>query len=124
MAQHYDIKNFEDLVQPVLKSGQKVIGFSTKSLISAGENYGSVMLAVTVNLKNEEEESTLHGVAKLPPPNEWIKKMFNIPVTFKREIAMYNVIVPTLRQFQEERGLLNIFDGFPSSYAARISLGQ
>lgn len=126
MAQKYDIKGLADLLQPTLQDGQQVASFTTKSLIAAGENYGSLMLAVTATLRTTEsgEESTLHVVAKLPPPNDWLKKMFNIPVTFKREIAMYNVVIPTLKTFQLEQGLLEAFDGFPASYAARISLGE
>lgn len=126
MAEKHDIKGIADLLQTTLQDGQQVANFTTKSLIATGENYGSLMLAVTATLKTteKEEESTLHVVAKLPPPNEWLKKMFNIPVTFKREIAMYNVVIPTLQTFQLQQGLLEVFDGFPASYAARISLGE
>uniref|UniRef100_V5G064 CHK kinase-like domain-containing protein n=1 Tax=Anoplophora glabripennis TaxID=217634 RepID=V5G064_ANOGL len=84
------------------------------------------MLKLDVTLKDESDgtEEELHAVAKMIPEQEFVRKIFNIQVTFKNEVAMYNVIAPTLRDFQRENGVNEVIDCFPELYGARLNLGE
>lgn len=101
----------------------KLIEQKISRLTSAGENYGSLMLAIEIVLENRKngDEKILKTVAKLIPPTDFMQKIFNTQVTFKNEIAFYEIIVPTLQNFRRKLGLeeLNIF---AHSYGGRINL--
>lgn len=92
-------------------------------LTAPGENYGSLMLAIELNLKNKknDNEKVLKAVAKLMAPNEFIQKVFNSQVSFKSEASFYEIIVPTLQNFRtkcelEEMGI------FAHCFGSRINL--
>lgn len=104
--EHYDIMN------------QKI-----NYLTAPGENYGSLMLAIELNLKNKKSsiEKVLKTVAKLMAPNEFIQKVFNSQVSFKSEINFYEIIVPTLQNFRKKCGLEEM-GIFAHSYGSRINL--
>lgn len=115
-----EIRDFEKLLQPHLPPGEKILSYTTKTLTKPGENYGSLLLAVDVLLASGK---TLNLVAKMCPPNDWIKNMFNIPVTFKKEANFYKVIVKTLREFQLGCGGVDVLsEFFAGYYGSRISL--
>lgn len=123
METHHQINNLGDLLQ--LPPNKKLVNYKTKQLTQAGENYGSLMLALDVTIEDSDNSQEVHSmVAKLSPPNEWIKQMFNIPVTFKKENSFYHIIVPTLQQFQKEEGVEHIMDIFPKCYGSRINLNN
>lgn len=128
MTNKHEIKELEKLIAPFLNKNKKFCSYSTKSLTEAGENYGSLMLAVDVIVENNEsglkKEEVIPMVAKLPPPNPWIQEMFNSPATFKKEIAFYNTIIPTLQKFQLECGVKEVMNFFPKLYGARLNLNN
>lgn len=111
------IPELHSLIKPML-NGAKVTSCKTKSLIANGENYGSIMLAVDLILDTKEE---LHLVAKMCPTSEFIKQMFNIGVTFKKEVVLYKTIVPTLQDFQR-RNNCTPFNSYAKCYGSRYSL--
>lgn len=92
-------------------------------LTAAGENYGSLMLAIEIILKNKKtgDEKILKTVAKLMPPNEFIQKVFNSQVSFKSEIGFYESIVPVLQNFRRKSEVEEM-DIFAHSYGSRINL--
>lgn len=92
-------------------------------LTIAGENYGSLMLAVEIRLKNKktEDEKVLKTVAKLIPPTVFLQKLFNIQVSFTTEIALYEIIVPTLQNFRRKFGVDDM-KIFSRTYGSRINL--
>ncbi|XP_017782879.1 PREDICTED: uncharacterized protein LOC108567118 [Nicrophorus vespilloides] len=120
-----EIKDLDVLLKPCLGS-KKISSYTTRNLIAAGENYGSIMLAVDVKIRkdnqDENEDETVNLVAKLCPPTEFIKKMFNIPITYKKEVGFYSTVIPTLQQFQIERGIKKPIDFFPKYFGSRINL--
>lgn len=125
MNNSIQIKQLDELLLPCLRRNVKLKKYSTKQLTAAGENYGSLMIAVEIILEESNglsREEVLNIVAKMCPPNEWIKKMFNTVVTFKKEIAMYNTVFPILTAFQREQGCSNVISFFPKCYGARINL--
>lgn len=103
-----------------------VVRYTTKDLLQPGENYGSTILSVHAVIKrdNEAKEEDLHLIAKMPPPTEFQRQMFDSPYTFKKEIFMYENIVPYYRDLEREVGLKEdeLFDILPKYYQSRLSL--
>lgn len=123
MGYQYQIKNLEQVLRPYLKGHNKILKSTIKCLTQPGENYGSLMLSVDIVLTcNENKEKTLHLVAKMCPPNEWLRKMFNIPVTFKKEESIYKEVSLVFREFEQEYGIPHMTDFFPKYYGSRLSL--
>ncbi|KAI9585535.1 uncharacterized protein LOC119632912 [Glossina fuscipes] len=113
------------VVDPFLNGG-KLISYTSRYLTKTGENYGSIMLAITAKvqmLSGDVEELAL--VAKLPPiTNDYFWNIFQPERTSRTEIAIYKYVAPALRQLQWEMELdeEEIFDGFSIYYGSRISL--
>lgn len=124
MATTPEIKEMDAVMKQYLhNNNKKILSFKTRRLTQAGENYGSLIVGIELQIQNDDStEETLHLVGKMCPPNEWIKKMFNIPATFKKEIAFYSVILPTYKKFQEEHNISNLLDTFPNFFGGRTSL--
>ncbi|XP_018569812.1 uncharacterized protein LOC108909863 [Anoplophora glabripennis] len=125
MGEH-TIENLQEVLSGYIKKSQRISDKKITNLTAPGENYGSIMLKLDVTLKDENDgtEEELHAVAKMIPEQEFVRKIFNTQVTFKNEVAMYNVIAPTLRDFQRENGVNEVIDCFPDFYGARINLGE
>lgn len=124
MGRQYEIKNLKQILAPYLEKNTEILRCSIKCLTQPGENYGSLMLSadVTVTDDRNNKERTIHLVAKMCPPNEWLRKMFNIPITFKKEISVYREISVTLKEFEKECGLSHLTDYFLKYYGSRLSL--
>ncbi|CAG9856397.1 unnamed protein product [Phyllotreta striolata] len=116
-AEPVEIANIRDLLADV-SAGSRIIGVETTRLTAPGENYGSLMLRLDVRLAGGE----LRLVAKKLPTEELFQESFNVQVTFKNEIAMYQTVVPLLQKFQRENGVVDVIDCFPKFYGARINL--
>ncbi|KAI4461870.1 hypothetical protein MML48_5g00005486 [Holotrichia oblita] len=84
------INNLEKVIEPYLKGSEKqFISYETKNLLPAGENYGSTMLSLDINVQNKNgQQETIHCVAKTLPPKK-MQEFFNTKVTFKKEVAFY-----------------------------------
>lgn len=50
MTQPPVIKNLKELLEPALEPGTQVLGHQTTFLTAPGDNYGSTMLALTVDV--------------------------------------------------------------------------
>ncbi|XP_011699954.1 PREDICTED: uncharacterized protein LOC105457151 [Wasmannia auropunctata] len=103
-----------------------VVRFTTKSLLQPGENYGSTILSVHAVIKRNDkaEEEDLHLIAKMAPPTKFQLEIFDSPFTFRKEIFMYESIVPHYQRLEREMGLKEdeIFDILPKYYQSRLSL--
>ncbi|KYN40301.1 hypothetical protein ALC56_05246 [Trachymyrmex septentrionalis] len=103
-----------------------VVHYTTKNLLQPGENYGSSILSVHAVIKrnDESEEEDLYLIAKMSPPTEFQRQIFDSPFTFKKEIFMYENIVPYYQELEKEMGLKEneIFDILPKYYQSRLSL--
>ncbi|KAL0109401.1 hypothetical protein PUN28_014462 [Cardiocondyla obscurior] len=103
-----------------------VINYTAENLLQPGENYGSTILKVDVVIKRNDkaEEEDLHLVAKMPPPTEFQQKIFDSPYTFKKEIFMYENIIPHYQELEREMGLKEneVFNILPKYYKSRLSL--
>ncbi|KAJ9592874.1 hypothetical protein L9F63_015452 [Diploptera punctata] len=76
-------------------------------LTKPGDNYGSTILAVEVYYYNQEN-NYLHKlpiVAKLVPESPFLRKVFNIEITFNKEVRAYTLVAPEFHKLQEEKGI-------------------
>ncbi|KAJ8963772.1 hypothetical protein NQ314_005391 [Rhamnusium bicolor] len=88
------------------------------------ENNCSLVLKVNITTKDEENgtQEVLSTVAKVIPTNEYMR--FAFEYSFKNEVAFYNIIVPTLQEFQRKRGMDHVADFFPKMYVSRQNLDE
>ncbi|XP_072400504.1 uncharacterized protein [Diabrotica undecimpunctata] len=102
---------------------KKIKDTKLSNLISKGENFGSEMIKLDVTTVDENgKEETLHGVAKTLPKHEMMRQAFKVQVTYTNEMAFYDLIIPTLQDFQRELGVKKVIDWFPECYATRKNL--
>lgn len=102
MEQLADLK---DLLSGKINPKFEILSHSMKNLTSLGDNYGSTMMALTVNVRHSEtkEEKTFDLVAKMAPRDPMFFQMFQIPVTFCKESAIYTEVASELERHQDER---------------------
>ncbi|KAK9702707.1 Ecdysteroid kinase-like family [Popillia japonica] len=145
------INNLKQLIEPYLSRHEKqFISYEASNLLPVGENYGSTMLSLNINVRNKiGEQETIHCVAKtLPPqkmqeffntkvtfkkevetihcvaktlPPQKMQEFFNTKVTFKKEVAFYTSIVPILEEFGNERNVNDLMNFTAKCVGARIS---
>lgn len=120
------IRNLKEFLEPVLEPGVKVLGYKSSFLTAPGDNYGSTMLALTVDVTSAtgDELEQLPLVAKMRPTSEEFLEIFQIDVTFVKEAAVYSQIVPAMIKLQQEMGLPDeeTIDVFCRCYNTRVSL--
>ncbi|XP_076762085.1 uncharacterized protein LOC143430015 [Xylocopa sonorina] len=119
------VEKLDMLLAESLDNDLQIKHVEWKPLTAPGENYGSVMLAITVTLtRSKNKTETLHLVAKLPPRTAYQLDLFNSPVTFKKEIHFYNAMAKELVNLQLECGIkqedLSIL--VPKYYGGRLGL--
>lgn len=75
-------------------------------LTAPGENFGSIMLAITVTLTRPTNKTeTLNLVAKLPPTSAYLLDLFNSPVSFVKELHFYDSMAKEFLNLQTENGM-------------------
>lgn len=121
-----EIKNLPELLKPIIGERCTYITHTSKLLNAAGENYGSLMLSVDVELNNDGKRKMMNMVVKLCPPNEWLRRMFATDITFQKEVKFYLQLVPTLYEFQLNHNIPedNILNVFPKCLAARFNVNE
>lgn len=118
------IERVDELVAQYVGPNKKIIEKKASSLTAPGENYWSSMVKLDLVLKDQatSEEEDLHAVAKCVISNNGpahFEKMGLL--NFRNEIAFYKEIIPALKDFQKEQGMLET-KIFPELYAARYNL--
>ncbi|PSN39074.1 hypothetical protein C0J52_07363 [Blattella germanica] len=120
--------DLESLLRPQFGNDLVVESFTSTALTQPGENYGSTMLALEVNIVQEPNKTKqkLPLVAKLAPPNEYLWKLFDTPNTFFKEISCYVEVKEEYENLQKERGISKdkYLDVFPKCYGARTTLAK
>lgn len=122
-SQEIKIKKLEDLIYRHVDKNKRIVSTRIINLTTPGENFGSTILNIDISLEDEHKAiETLNLFAKMMPVSELYRIFFNVQVTFKLEIAFYEVIIPTLQNFQREKGITHVIDFFPNFYGARANL--
>lgn len=119
------IEGLESLLAKKFPAGFTIDRYDVKPLTKPGDNYGSEMSSLILEIKNSTGKvETLNLVAKRPPKNEQLLSIFQTSRTFIKENCFYTVIVPCIQEFEQDVGVrdaekLNVFC---ECYGARISL--
>lgn len=94
------LQDLEGLLQQTLGGPLSVQVTDWKHLTDPGENFGSLILAVNVNITKNDKQETHHLVCKMPPKSDYLLDLFNSPISFKKEIYFYTKIAPAFLQLQ------------------------
>lgn len=116
------IENLEQLVGNYIEETQQIIDTKISRLTAPGENFGSTIVKLDLTLQDDKETKELSVVAKLIPHLEFFQIIFNVHVTFRIETAFYDIVIPTLQDFEREQGIEKVIDFFPKLYGARLNL--
>ncbi|KAJ8984929.1 hypothetical protein NQ317_012179 [Molorchus minor] len=116
------IKKPEELVKGIIGRKKSVTDVKVTRLTAPGENNVSLVLKVDYVIRNEENgsEEELNTVAKVMPLDDFSKKFHGH--NYNSEVAFYNIIVPTLQDFQREQGVDKVIDLFPKIIKCRSNL--
>lgn len=118
------IENLGELIESNL-NGSKILSYKTRYLTKPGDNYGSVMLGITANIKKPNGIiENLELVGKIPPTNEIYWRLFEPERSCPAENSIYLSVAPTLEKFQIENNVPESkrLDVFTKCYGARLSL--
>lgn len=100
------VQKLDVLLRQSLGNDLQIKHVEWKPLTAPGENFGSIMLAVIVTLtRSSNKTETHHLVAKLPPTSAYLLGLFNSPVTFRKELQFYSVMVKEFINLQIESGI-------------------
>lgn len=120
------IQKLDALLAQALGNDLRIRHLEWKPLTAPGENFGSVMLAITVTLtRSSNKTETVNLVAKLPPTSAYLLDLFNSPVTFKKELQFYDMMAKEFINLQIENGLKDekeLSSLVPKFIAGRIGL--
>lgn len=122
-------QDLEALLRPTLGRHLVVESFTSKPLTQPGENYGSTTLDIEVTFRHGKDETSSHKlslVAKLVPSSEFLRKIFDSPVTFCKEITCYTSLNLEYEKLQTEMCIPKdkFLDVFPKCYGARTTMSE
>ncbi|XP_014209234.1 uncharacterized protein LOC106639918 [Copidosoma floridanum] len=114
------LRDPESVLRRCLGSEIRVVDFESDDFVKTGDNYGSTIKKVRVKLSRDDGDGKDHPevldlVAKMLPPTDFQREMFDSGFTFKKEIFLYETLIPVYRS------LLPDFDAVPRFYGARVS---
>ncbi|EDW11007.1 uncharacterized protein LOC6575556 [Drosophila mojavensis] len=125
MGEVPQIKDLHKVIEVFLQ-GDKLESYESRYLTKPGDNYGSLMLAISAKLRQSNDVlKDMQLIAKLPPlTNDLYWQIFQPERTCITENAVYKYLAPEIEKLQLESGVLpvNLFDGFPRYFGSRISL--
>jgi len=129
MANEIKIAKLDELLGPNLAPTEEISGYRTKSHTAKGDNFGSVMISLDVDITDKEtgKKRTLHLVNKMIPQEEFIRKIFNTKITYFKEMDFYVKVVPAMLKLQQESGVPEedwVSHIFPKCYGARHGFGE
>ncbi|CAB0037155.1 unnamed protein product [Trichogramma brassicae] len=125
------LRDLQGLLRHRFRNDELVVNnYTYESLLPIGENYGSTMLKVHVVYREHEDadapQKELELVAKMMPPTDFQRSVFDSPYTFRKEAFLYQGLVPAYRQLEREFGVpeAELFDIVPGFYGVRYTLAN
>ncbi|XP_001600876.1 uncharacterized protein LOC100116359 [Nasonia vitripennis] len=123
-----ELRDLEPLLRKKLGDDLELVDYAAESLLPSGENYGSTMLKVHAVIKRSRtaDKEDLELVAKMLPPTDFQRAMFDSSYTFRKEAFLYEEMIPSYQRLEREFGLRDeeVFDIVPEFYGARYSLTE
>lgn len=99
------VKNLDALLIQTYGPDFQIHDAEWKQLTDPGENFGSQILAITVNAEQNGKKRTLNMVVKLPPRSQYLLDLFDSPITFKKELDFYSTVATEFLKLQNESGI-------------------
>lgn len=99
------VKNLDALLIQTYGPDFQIHDAEWKQLTDPGENFGSQILAITVNAEQNGKKKTLNMVVKLPPRSQYLLDLFDSPITFKKELDFYSTVAAEFLKLQNESGI-------------------
>lgn len=116
----------EPVLKKVLGNDVKVVDFEASNFIKKTEHYGSTIFKVkaTVLVGKDQVKEELNIVAKMLPPTDMQRWIFEAPFTFKKEVFFYEDLIPKYQKLFENTSTekMKKFDVVPKFYGSRLSL--
>lgn len=119
-------RDLQSLLQKSIGEELTLLEFQAQNLLPKGENYASTVLKITATIQrnNNGPKEDLELVAKMIAATKFQRDNFNTTISFKKEIFIFEQLIPAYRQLQKEvefgdSELLNIA---PKIYGSRLSL--
>ncbi|KAK3932205.1 N-acetylmuramate/N-acetylglucosamine kinase [Frankliniella fusca] len=125
-----EVKCLSELISAQLADDEELEHFTSKPATRPGENYGSTMLALDIVVSKkaaggETSRRHLFAFCKMLPDDPERRVIFNVGVTFVKELEMYSLVVPALQQLQLDNGVPEqdlVSHLFPRLYGGRVNL--
>ncbi|KAH8417043.1 hypothetical protein KR222_001855 [Zaprionus bogoriensis] len=109
------IDYFRDLLKAEKSEFKEIKDFRVKKATEAGDNYLSVMLSVDIDYATTSGGSaTTSFMLKVPTSTESLNAIIELMAPFKKEIIMYNDVIPQLEELYRQAGQPIVFG--PQSY--------
>lgn len=125
-SQSIEIPDLQGLLGDTLDPDFEITNYLTTNLTAIGDNYGSLMLALTVNLENKltKEGKTMDLVAKMTPRNPMFFQVFQVPLSFPKETSMYTKVSVAINDHQRKHKVpIDLqLDSFCKCYGVRRNL--
>ncbi|XP_012273647.1 uncharacterized protein LOC105696064 [Orussus abietinus] len=125
-VQEVVLRDLESVLRESLGDEVVVEEYSTKSIMLPGDNYGSTILGVEATIRRGKgvDPEELHLIAKMLPPTELQRMIFDSPYSFRKEIFMYKEIFPEYNRLELENGYSEeeLFRVLPRFYGSRLTL--
>ncbi|XP_018320204.1 uncharacterized protein LOC108733522 [Agrilus planipennis] len=118
-----NVKQVDVLLAPVLGPYNQLVNYQMKPLHTGNEFKNPVYsLVAKVKDVDSHKEKTLNIVVKGFPVSRNPRALYDVEVSFKKEIGIYDKFVNAIHEFHEEYGISNKFDMLPLYYGSRLSL--
>ncbi|KAL7300606.1 hypothetical protein TKK_0006597 [Trichogramma kaykai] len=114
------LRDLESLLQKRLGPETRLLNYDTSPFTKEGDNYGSTMLKAQATIEKSADDkgpTELNLVAKMMPPTDIQRKIFQSLFTFKKEIFVYDELLPKYEEVLAER-----LDIVPAVFGSRLSL--
>ncbi|XP_031781534.1 uncharacterized protein LOC100678411 isoform X2 [Nasonia vitripennis] len=119
-----ELRELEPLLRKSLADDElEILDYHTEPLLKLGENYGSTILKVRVEIrKNDGKEESLETVAKMLPGSDFQRMIFDSSYSFRKEAFLYGELIPSYQRLEREFGVKDVFYPVPKLYGVRFSL--
>lgn len=114
----------ETALRSILGKEVDVLNFEVSPFVKSTDHYGSSILKVNMTLKRgkTDQKEELEVVAKMMPPSDLQRSMFDSANTFKKEVFFYKELMPAYSElFKDGKKRLDIG---PKFYGSRWSLNE
>lgn len=113
------LRELEPLLRKTFSQSVSVKKFETESFLKPGENFGSTIFRVEamITTDQEKEKQNLDLIAKMLPLSEERRRFFDSDLTFKKEIFLYESLMPFYKKLMGPE-----FNLTPEYFGGRLSL--